>query len=94
METAKSIREDFLHQNGFHEIDSFCSPEKIYKMMDIILLFHKESDTAIRGGVDIKNVIGLEVREDIARFRYVPENEVVEEENESELKILESFAKI
>lgn len=94
METAKSIREDFLHQNGFHEIDSFCSPEKIYKMMDIILLFHKESDTAIRGGVDIKNVIGLEVREDIARFRYVPENEVVEEEKRIRAKILESFAKI
>jgi V/A-type H+-transporting ATPase subunit A len=94
METAKSIREDFLHQNGFHEIDSYCSPSKIYKMIELILTFHRESDAALKSEVDIKTIISLQVREDIAKFRYIPENQVDEEMKKVLSKIRDTFGKL
>ncbi|HCL57370.1 MAG TPA: V-type ATP synthase subunit A, partial [Spirochaetia bacterium] len=94
METAKSIREDFLHQNGFHEVDSYCSPSKMYKMVDLIYTFHKEADSAVKSDVDIKDIIGLPVRENIARIRYVKEEDVDKEVDQVKNKIIETFSKL
>ncbi|PKL14618.1 MAG: V-type ATP synthase subunit A, partial [Spirochaetae bacterium HGW-Spirochaetae-6] len=94
METAKSMREDFLHQNAFHEVDSFCSPQKMYKMLELILLFHREGEAAVRSEVDIKEIIGLPVREDIARLRYVPEEKAGAEADNIKKKIIETFSKM
>lgn len=94
METAKSIREDFLHQNAFHEVDSYCSPRKMYDMMDFILTFHREADASLKADVDIKEIIQLEVRQDIARFRYIPEDKVPVESEKLKNKIIDTFSKL
>ncbi|XP_069673875.1 V-type ATP synthase alpha chain-like [Periplaneta americana] len=94
LETAKSIREDFLHQNSFHEIDTYCSPNKIQKMMDIILTFHSDAQKAIAKGVAVKLLFNLEVRENIARFRYIPEKEIDAAYIDIKNKIQDSFGKL
>jgi V/A-type H+-transporting ATPase subunit A len=76
LETAKSIREDFLHQNAFHEVDTYSSLEKQHRMLRLVLRFHEEAQRAIGGGVSIEDILQLEVRERIARAKYVPEEEL------------------
>jgi V/A-type H+-transporting ATPase subunit A len=76
METARSIREDFLHQNAFHEIDTFTSLEKQEKMLQIILTFQQEASAAIAKGVALDQLLKLSVRERIARAKYVEEHDM------------------
>ena len=71
LETAKSIREDFLHQNAFHKIDTYTPIDKQYDMMKVILHFHEQGLAAIANGADTTEIFKLAVREDIARARYV-----------------------
>lgn len=94
IETAKSVREDFLHQNSFHKIDSYCAPDKIYLMIDMILNFHREAENAAKAGVDIRKIIQLPVREDIARFKYMEQENIRMESQRIKDKIRENFAKI
>ncbi|NLV82549.1 MAG: V-type ATP synthase subunit A [Synergistaceae bacterium] len=76
LETSKSIREDFLHQNSFHEVDTYASMDKQFKMLRIILLFHSLGmQVLLRGGM-LKSVINHPIREDIARMRYIKEDEL------------------
>jgi len=75
METARSIREDFLHQLAFHEVDTYTSLKKQLYMMKLILNFNDEAAEAIKKGADIEEVSVLPVREKIGRFKYVPEAE-------------------
>ncbi len=75
MEAAKSIREDFLHQNAFHEVDTYASMEKQYNMLKVVLHFYHASKKALEDGVDIKDIINMKVRETIARARYRKEEE-------------------
>ena len=75
METARSIREDFLHQLAFHEIDTYTSLKKQLYMMKLILGFNDEAEAAIAKGADIEMVAELPVRERIGRFKYVHEDE-------------------
>jgi V/A-type H+-transporting ATPase subunit A len=77
LETAKSLREDFLHQNAFHEIDTYASMEKQFKMLRTILLFHNVAMDALRKGASMNEVFNLPVRESIARMRYLEEKEIV-----------------
>ncbi len=76
LETARSIREDFLHQNAFHEVDTFTSLNKQYEMLKTILHFHKESLSAIAAGVETAQIFKLPVREEIGRAKYIPEKEI------------------
>jgi len=76
LETARSIREDFLHQNAFHEVDTYTSMEKQYEMLKTVMHFHKESLVAIEAGVDTAELFKLPVREEIARAKYVPEQQI------------------
>lgn len=76
LEVAKSIREDYLQQNGFHEIDTFSSMEKQYKMILLILKFKSESERALEAGVYLDKILKLDVRDKIARAKYVPEKEL------------------
>lgn len=73
LETAKSIREDFLHQNAFHEIDTYASMDKQFKMLRNILEFHHMSMEALSRGTLLRELLELPVRESIARMRYVEE---------------------
>jgi V/A-type H+-transporting ATPase subunit A len=75
LETAKSIREDFLHQNAFHKVDTHTSIEKQFDMMKLILHFHKQGLAAIANGVETSDIFKVAVREDIARAKYIPEEE-------------------
>ncbi|MCK5565234.1 MAG: V-type ATP synthase subunit A [Planctomycetes bacterium] len=76
LETAKTIREDFLHQNAFHKIDTFTSIEKQFEILKTILHFHKQGLAAIDNGVDTKALFALDSRDDIARSSYVEEDEI------------------
>ena len=74
METAKSIREDYLHQNAFHEVDTYTSLEKQYKMMKLILGFYHSAQDALTHDVELTDILALPVREQIGRAKYVEES--------------------
>ncbi|MGI6273069.1 MAG: V-type ATP synthase subunit A [Anaerohalosphaeraceae bacterium] len=75
METAKSIREDFLHQNAFHKVDTYTPIDKQFDMMKVILHFHKQGLAAIENGVETAEIFKLPVREEIARAKYVEDGQ-------------------
>ena len=76
METAKSIREDYLHQNAFHEVDTYASLEKQFKMLKIIYDFHTLANQAILNDVEYEDVLGIPSRDKIGRVKYIPETEM------------------
>jgi V/A-type H+-transporting ATPase subunit A len=76
LQTAKSIREDFLHQNAFHEIDTYTSMEKQFEMLMVILYFYKKGLQAVDNGIDTDKIFRLTVCEDIARAKFVPEEKI------------------
>lgn len=76
LETARSIREDFLHQNSFHEIDTYTSLHKQYRMLGLILKFKELGDKAIKEGISVLKIIKLPVIEKIGRAKYVEEKNV------------------
>lgn len=78
LEATKSIREDYLQQNAFHEVDTFCSLEKQNKMLKLILNFYDEGLRALQQGVYLKDVESMEVRNKIARTKFIPEDRIVE----------------
>ena len=79
MEAARSIREDFLHQNSFHEIDTYTSLEKQHNMMKLVLAFYKESQNALDKGASINDLLKMPVREKIGRYKYVHEDNLKKE---------------
>lgn len=76
LEAAKSIREDFLQQNAFHEQDTFTSLDKQDKMLTMVLDYYNESVKALKNGVYLGNLLNLPIREKIARAKYVDEKEI------------------
>ena len=76
METARSIREDFLHQNAFHEIDTYTSFQKMSKLMELIKFFHQLGKDALEQGVNIRDIAALPVRETIARAKFIHEDKM------------------
>jgi V/A-type H+-transporting ATPase subunit A len=90
LETSKSLREDFLHQNAFHEVDTYASMDKQFKMLRNILTFHHLAMEALRRGAALKDVTEMEIREKVVRMRYVDEKElstldILEEEIKKEI---------
>ena len=78
LEAARSIREDFLHQNAFDEVDTYTPLSKQHAMMELILSYYEKSLAALGDGVGIEALVSLPAREQIGRFKYV-EPEQVEE---------------
>ncbi|HEG43870.1 MAG TPA: V-type ATP synthase subunit A, partial [Phycisphaerales bacterium] len=76
LETAKSIREDYLHQNAFHKIDTFTSIDKQFEILKAILHFQEQGLAAVESGVDTKDIFALAVREEITRSSYVEEADI------------------
>lgn len=72
LETARSIREDYLHQNAFHDVDTYTSMDKQYKMTKLILAFHHGALKALEAGAEFSEIINLPIRERIGRAKYVP----------------------
>ena len=76
LEVARSIREDYLHQIAFHEIDTYTSSHKQFKMMTMILAFYDEAQRALDAGVKIDTIVKMPIRERIGRFKYTKEEDV------------------
>ena len=75
LEAARSIREDFLHQNSFDEVDTYTSLDKQHRMMQLIAAYYDKALEALNAGADIQKLIDLPVREQIGRYKYtLPEN--------------------
>ncbi len=85
LETARSIREDFLHQNALHEVDTYTSPYKQYLMLKNIMTFHRIAQSLIEEGYPLEDVLRLPEREKIARMKFVPEDRI----NELEALLME-----
>ena len=79
LEAARSIREDFLHQNAFDEVDTYTPLAKQHAMMQLILAYYEKSLEALKQGVDIGTLVDLPVREQIGRFKYTEPQQVEEE---------------
>ena len=70
MEAARSIREDFLHQNSFHEVDTYTPLRKQYLMMKLVLAFYDQASEALNKGASMKDLLVMDVREKIGRYKY------------------------
>ena len=76
MEAARSIREDFLHQNSFHEVDTYTSLRKQYLMMNLVMAFYEQSAEALGQGASMNTLIAMPVRERIGRFKYTLDDDL------------------
>jgi len=74
MESSKSIREDFLHQNAFHPQDTYTSLRKQYLMLRVIIHFHNQGIKALKEGVSLEDILHLEVRERISKMKFLSED--------------------
>ena len=92
MEAARSIREDYLHQNSFHEVDTYTSLEKQDMMMKMVMGFYEEAMDALNKGANINDLIKMPVREAIGRFKYTHEDRLDEAFNEIMDKLAEEVA--
>lgn len=79
LETARSIREDFLHQNAFHEVDTFTELDKQYMMIKLILEFHSAANELLDKNASIEEILKMPVREKIGRFKYVKHQNIKDE---------------
>jgi V/A-type H+-transporting ATPase subunit A len=82
MEAARSIREDFLHQNSFDEIDTYTSMQKQFYMQKLVWAFYEEGVKALKEGANINEMADLAVREAIGRYKYTPEEQIEEKYNQ------------
>jgi V/A-type H+-transporting ATPase subunit A len=81
LETARSIREDFLHQNALHEVDTYTSPKKQYLMLKNIMNFYTIASKLLDEGVPLQSILKLSEREKIARMKFVSESRISEIEH-------------
>ena len=79
MEAARSIREDFLHQNSFHEVDTYTSLKKQLLMMRLVIAYYEKSVEALEKGASVNDLVKLPVREAIGRYKYTLEDHLDEE---------------
>lgn len=89
LEIARSIREDFLHQNAFHEIDTYTSLNKQFLMLNLIFKFQETANELIMNDVEVEEILKFKSREKIGRFKYVEKDDLEKEYEE----ILKEMAK-
>ena len=82
LEATRSIREDYLHQNAFHEVDTYSSPKKQYLMLKSIIAYYEKGLAALEEDAPFSKLVALPVREKIGRFKYVPEADIQTEYDE------------
>ena len=88
LEASKSIREDCLHQNAFHDVDTYSSLNKQYKMLKLILSYYELAKDATGKNASFSRLVSLPVRESIGRFKYIEEEKIDQayDEIQTELK--------
>ncbi len=90
LEVARMLREDFLQQDAFDEVDTYCPPMKQYLMLKIIMTFYEEALKAVERGVEPSKILSVSVKQDIARMKYIPHDEFI---NVKAKEILEKVKK-
>ncbi|MDR2202525.1 MAG: V-type ATP synthase subunit A [Clostridiales bacterium] len=95
MEAAKAIREDYLHQNAFHETDTYTSLVKQFKMLKMIIDYYKLGIVALEKSADLADILGIPARERMGRCKYIPESDIAEfdaiyNDMKMQLSVLES----
>jgi V/A-type H+-transporting ATPase subunit A len=91
LEAARMIREDFLQQNAFHDIDTYCSPKKQFEMLNIMIDFYNQTDDAVSRNIPAKDITELSVIGEISRLKFVPEAEFEEKVIELNKKVTEEI---
>lgn len=94
LEAARSIREDFLHQNSFDEIDTYTSLGKQYNMMKLVYSFYDLGTKALEQGANINDIVKMETRERIGRYKYTVEAKVEEEYKKISDELAAEFASV
>ncbi len=94
LEASRSIREDYLHQNAFHEVDTYTSLDKQYKLLKLIMGYFNKSMEAIKDGADFKALADLPIREKIGRFKYIEEEKIEESYNNINKQMYEDIENI
>ncbi|MGF7119419.1 ATP synthase subunit A [Methanobacterium oryzae] len=94
LESTRMIREDFLQQNAYHEVDTYCSPSKQYGMLKTIVMFQENATAALDRGVASEDVIGLSVKEDIGKMKYIPETEFADEVKAIQDKVIKQTSEV
>ncbi len=92
MEAARSIREDFLHQDAFHEVDTYTSLNKQLLMMKLVLEYYDKALLALQNGAGIESIVSLPVRERIGRIKYVTEQNVRKEFEDIQRQLAKELA--
>ena len=92
MEAARSIREDFLHQNSFDEVDTYTSMQKQFYMQKLVYQFYDESAKALKEGANINDIVAMPVREDIGRYKYTLEENIEAQYNKVHDEITRELA--
>lgn len=91
LEVARSIREDYLHQNAYHAIDTFATPHKQYRMLKVILSYFYLAQDAVKKNVDLKELFNLSIREKIGRSKYIPKENMDKEFDSIELELADQM---
>ncbi|MDI6860251.1 MAG: V-type ATP synthase subunit A, partial [Methanocellales archaeon] len=91
---ARMIREDFLQQNAYHEIDSYCSLEKQYLMLKMIMRFYELAKNALLNGIGIEQIEQMPIKDDMARMKYVPNEMFAERYGELEKALDDQFGSL
>jgi V/A-type H+-transporting ATPase subunit A len=78
IEVARMIREDFLHQSAFDDIDTYASPEKQFKLMEVILLYYELTQKALEAGRELDEVLEIPAVEAISRAKRVPQDKLAD----------------
>ena len=94
LESARSIREDYLHQNAFDPTDTYTSLKKQVLMMRAILSYYDKALDGLNKGADIEMLVNLPVRERIGRFKYEPEDKINDEFEQIEAQLESEIADV
>ena len=94
LESTRMIREDFLQQNAYHEVDTYCSPTKQYQMLNTILIFQEKATAALERGAASADLTELQVKEDIGRMKFIPEDEFDVQVKEIQDKIVKQTSEV
>jgi len=79
LEVARLIREGFLQQNAYHDVDSYCSSQKQFEMLKIILKYSEFANNALETGAAIESIINVPVRARLTKMGFIPEKEFKKE---------------
>jgi len=94
LESTRMIREDFLQQNAYHEVDTYCSPTKQYQLLKTIILFQEKATAALERGAAAADLTDLPVKEDIGRMKFIPEEEFDAQIKEIQDKIVKQTSEV